>query len=102
MSDSNMEQTYRDFQSFWEETARYDRRSYLASFALAGASMIGVGAGIESVATGDATGILAITLGGLGAVAFGKIGMSGIDDYTESKSRAHTLRFKTEAAAKKD
>lgn len=94
MPETSHEAALERIQSFWEETARLDRRQYLASFALAGANLVGVGvgAGIETVSTGNYYGIALVAYGSLRAIKHSRAGIRETELYIASKSRAESYK----------
>lgn len=68
----------------WAESARHDRKQFLASFAIAATGIGLVGIGIKTALSGDVPGgVFEMGFGGGIATTFGKIGLSEIQDFAE-------------------
>lgn len=67
----------------WKESANHDRKQFLASFAIAATGLTLAGVGIGTMIGGDVGGAIELVVGGGMAVAFGKTGISEVQDFAD-------------------
>ncbi len=68
----------------WAESARHDRKQFLASFAIAATGVGVFGIGIKTALSGDVPGgVLEMGIGGGLAATFGKIGLGEVQDFAD-------------------
>ncbi len=70
---------------FWQESANYDKKQILASFAIASTGIAYIGVGIGTIINGNlASGVVEVGVGSAIAIPYFKMSLSGIKDYAES------------------
>lgn len=81
---SSQKEALVESRDFWRESARHDRKQFLASFAMAAAGLTLAGVGISTMASGDiAGGALEFVIGGGYAAAFTKTGLDEVQDFAD-------------------
>jgi len=84
MDMSSQRESLEESRDFWEQSAKGDRRQFLASFAIAAAGVALVGVGIGTIIKGDlAGGALGVVVGTGFAVPSVKMGLGEVQDFAD-------------------
>jgi preprotein translocase subunit Sss1 len=81
---SSQKEFLEESRDFWSESIKYDKKQFLASFAIAATGLTLAGVGVGTVMGGDVMGgLLELGFGGGLAIALGKQGLDEVQDFAD-------------------
>jgi hypothetical protein len=93
----------KESRNFWAESAQFEKKQFLGSFATASAGLVLIGVGIKTALSGDiVSGIAEVGAGSCIASSFGKMGLNDIKSYVETSSQVAIRQSQIDQLAERE